>query len=141
LQPLTHRHLVCLQAHDYLVPEITSSPHLERVRLAGSVPVAEIASYQHAAGKGAWLLVKIPVKCSDNVTPDSTYTFKGSYARFALAGSIDGLPLVLDWILHTWLFYAPYKIEEPNVLLEHGTGNRSFLYVPVERVQCQWGTQ
>lgn len=103
LPPLTRPHLICLQAHDYLVPTIVPAlpPGCAPLALTAAIPA------QPAAGAG--------------------------YARFVLAPGTDDLPLVVDWLLHTWLFYAPYALTGPRLFLEQGQGGRRHLYVPVTR--------
>jgi hypothetical protein len=55
----------------------------------------------------------------------------GLYGCFTLTGRGEDLPLSLDWILHVWLFYAPYDLRLPHVLIRGECDNRVQLCVPV----------
>lgn len=39
----------------------------------------------------------------------------GTCACFRLDPPLDDLPLVLDWVRHAWLFYAPYRQSSPTL--------------------------
>lgn len=107
LPRLTIDHLRQLQIHEGFVPTFEELP--QDVTSCRLLPVAERWPTEQAAVVSA-----IPA---------------GPCACFTLHDSPGALPLILDWVLHVWLFYTPYRLREPVVL--HRQGDLSALFVPV----------
>ncbi|MBT8227105.1 MAG: helix-turn-helix transcriptional regulator [Dactylosporangium sp.] len=59
--------------------------------------------------------------------PDGDLALEGDYARFTLVGDEGELGLVLDWILHTWLFQTGHELRLPDVVVRRGAPSRVFL--------------
>ena len=43
----------------------------------------------------------------------------------------DALPIILDWVLHVWLFFIPYELRLSGVLLQAAARDQLVLWVPV----------
>ena len=92
LPRLTGDHLAVLADHDGLVPEIATLPD------------------QRCA---AHIALDWPQK---SVTEPAATIPGGTFGCFRLHGGWS--PLVLDWVLHGWLFYTEYTLRFPGVALE-----------------------
>ncbi len=120
LPRLTDAHLVCLQRQNGLIPQIVSLPEQ-------ACPRADLLPAPGGTARQA-----VPLAWPDVIHPYINGSLPaGEYAQFTLVEPPDDLPLALDWILHTWLFYAPYDLRLPDVLLQ-GEGALRVL-VPVLR--------
>ena len=136
LSQLTYNHLVCLQTQAYLIPELVTLSHVELVSIDQSAEFAEIATYQENEGQqSAWSIFEIPFnhQCSkighDYGNPKNITLH---YARFTLNPDTTHLALVFDWILYTWLFYAPYELVKAQLLMNK-SHQHCHIYVPVKK--------
>jgi len=133
LPALTYDHLICLQTHKYLVPEMIPIPDVIHAAVLAGVPSGDDPVCQpFTTEHHEWLPIVISARSewtqTDHAAGDSTLC-----ACFALAPGDDDLQLVLDWVLHTWLFYVPYHIQGAYVLVQHHADQRN-LYVPVVKL-------
>lgn len=107
LPRLTDAHLRYLENYPDLTPVFLSPPQMD-----------DLPRLAYSSLNGATL-------DSCRITlPDAIPEGSPMYARFTLDASLPRV--ALDWILHVWLFYAPYKFGAQEILLLP-----PHLYVPV----------
>jgi AraC-like DNA-binding protein len=119
-----------------------SAPHLVQLeRQNGLMPVFEnvhcVSAVKHSlaeiepelrAGQPIQLAIS-PVW--PEVSCDPPGLFAGNAAGFTLLPPPEDLRLVLDWILHVWLFYAGYELRAPSILFMPTANALIQLWVPV----------
>lgn len=130
LPALTYDHLICLRTHNDLVPEMIPIPDVIHAAVVAGVAGAYEPADQ--AGHNSGLPVPIPAQ-NDRAETLCAIDDSALCACFVLAPGHDDLRLVLDWVLHTWLFYVPYHIQGAYVFVQHHADQRN-LYVPVVRL-------
>ncbi|MBZ0306698.1 MAG: AraC family transcriptional regulator [Anaerolineae bacterium] len=108
LPRLSDAHLRYLEAHPDLTP----------VFLPVLPPAADLPRLAYNRLNGA------PANACLVMLPDAVPESSPMYARFTLDSSPPRV--ALDWILHVWLFYAPYEAGAQEILLLPPD-----LYVPV----------
>jgi AraC-like DNA-binding protein len=114
LPRLTAAHLDQLAAHDGLTPTLETCT---------AIPPA-------------WTRLPVVARWPARPTDRTQFTaadLPGPFARFDLSIAPDDLPLILDWVLHVWLFYTDHTLRLP-VLLLAGDAPDLRLVVPVARV-------
>lgn len=119
-----------------------SAPHLVKLEQQGglmpvfeSVCIAAPVKYSLAeietelrAGQAAQLAVS-PVWPEIPAAPPAL--LEGSAAGFTISPPLEDIELVLDWILHVWLFYAGYRLRTPSVLFQPVAATLIQLWIPV----------
>ena len=134
LPALTYDHLICLQTHKYLVPEMIPIPDVIHAAVLAGVAGADGSACQPLpAEHNSGLPVPIPAQ-ADRAETLCAIDDSALCACFTLAPGHDDLRLVLDWVLHTWLFYVPYHIQGAYVFVQHHADQRRNLYVPVVKL-------
>lgn len=123
LPRLSFEHLNCLKQHNYLpvtilehkctdFPENSVHVHISKIGIAPDID-----------------------RCFIDLTPKQLFIEKKAswhkVARFDLLGAMDNLKWTLDWILHSWLFFAPYELLEPLIFIRKFDESTSFLFVPI----------
>jgi AraC-like DNA-binding protein len=132
LPPLTRGHLRCLRTHDGLTPTILPASAAPTGRAAFADGDALAVRWNQEA-------TRRPLQPLDGAGATPAQAMGAGAlpaARFTLSPDAAELPLVLDWVLHTWLFYAPYRLAAPARLAasQAPTGNGPpCLYVPITR--------
>lgn len=125
LPRLTYQHLVCLKQQNYLPAtiqedwqsfdnEANCTIHLSDIEM---LPLDKVNYYvdvtlenQSVDKKNRWCTV----------------------AEFALSGdNMTDLKQIMDWVLHAWLFFAPYELLEPRILLQKENEMTTQLFVPI----------
>jgi AraC-like DNA-binding protein len=124
LPRLSAAHLVKLEQQGGLMPVF------ESVRIAAPLKhsLAEIETELRA---GQPVQLAISPTWPEAASPAPPGLFAGSAAGFTLLPPLEGLNLVLDWILHVWLFYAEYQLRTPSILFQPTANAFIQLWVPV----------
>lgn len=150
LPPLSYQHLVCLHEARYLIPEFTDCPALDilnptmEIESEHSIQVTNLALTTALYGSDSWLIA-LPDPLSSN--PPHTQRMKLSYspttqskqrmpqqcARFNLYSAVDNVPLIFDWVLHTWLFYTQYELSGIWAIMKQKSSIEWILYLPVDQ--------
>lgn len=119
LPRLTERHLDCLQRRQGLIPKLLNLPEADRPTSdnQGETSCLPVEPFWPFTGTSP---------SYDDASP------AGLYGCFTLTGLVDDLSFVLDWALHVWLFYAPYTLRLPHVLLLNERNGETQLCVPVQ---------
>ncbi len=134
LPRLTGAHLACLERRGGLVPSLLAdAPGV----LAGMLDAVNRAPAGAGCPDPSWhvplsglpdfpassFCLSAPLMWPDSC-PAPVHTAAappGSvYACFRLDAPLDDLSLVLDWVRHAWLFYAPYRQSSPEVAVLAG---------------------
>ena len=139
LTRLTDAHLHYLQQQKGMIPTFTMLPNFSSGRVAfwarfdGKGCPCNNLSLQ--PGEIAQITIPPTWPALDDSGVASSVGTDGEYARFSLTEKMADLPLALDWILHAWLFYAPYQLRQSEVLIQREEPGHLHLYVPVQRDQ------
>ena len=132
LPRLTAAHLIELERQHGLIPTFEALPEIEPV---GSCLTRDTLT-QGAVGPG-WTWIDGPQGWPPNhhaggmPHPPGSSALAGTCARFALDAAPDALPIILDWVLHVWLFFIPYELRLSGVLLQAAARDQLVLWVPV----------
>ena len=132
LPRLTALHLIALERQHGLIPTFETLPEIGPV----GAPLARSAFTQGAVGPG-WTWIDGPQwwppdnHAGVNQLPPDSGALAGSCARFALDAAPDALPAILDWVLHVWLFFVPYELRLPGLLLQVSASDQFTLWLPV----------
>lgn len=119
LPRLTEAHLICLEQHD-LQPEFASLR--EQV-----IPPGQIHPYGRMTSDRGLILPP-----DETALPSRPVSIAaGACASFHLMHAADVLPLVLDWLMHVWLFYTPHTLRQPYIHYERASSTSITLSVPI----------
>jgi AraC-like DNA-binding protein len=111
-------HLRCLQQQSYLSPVIEELP-------------ARSAAMQHIRLPPAYSrMCPLETDLQIDVLP-SDFQPARRYACFTLNDAGGDLALISEWILHSWLFFAPYHSEATHMLLVPIDAGQVQLYLPL----------
>lgn len=125
LPALTYPHLFCLHTHDYLVPVMMPLP--DRVHAVSSCCVQVT---DDPASENRWHTIPVPRSAGE---PIDSAIGSDLCACFTLVSTQQDLPLILDWVLHTWLFYAHYRLEGESLFIQRSANHHQCLFVPVSK--------
>ena len=122
LPRLTGDHLSCLHQQQGLKPTLSHLPQVDCPSLLNCCPGPDETRYLPVAQ--VWPLNSV-LSARSGPFP------QGLYGCFILTEFGEDLPLILDWTLHVWLFYAPYTLRFPYVLVQDKRDGNVQLCVPV----------
>jgi AraC-like DNA-binding protein len=121
LPHLTREHLICLQEQNGLLPAFKELPEISSI--------SQCFTRDHIGPDfmpgDDWVFIGV-----SNCTPEPPIIETGLYASFVLPSIPHNLALILDWILHVWLFISAYEMRLPGLLLCRASDSL-VLHVPV----------
>ena len=135
LPRLTDAHLHYLQEQKGLIPTLTTLPDfaLEQIAIRGRIDGGGSPFNQLSLRQGEFAQIAIPLTWPylDDPGLNDSVAIDDQYARFELTDTMGTPALALDWALHAWLFYSPYQLCRPEVLIRREESHQLHLYVPV----------
>ncbi|MEM9954434.1 MAG: helix-turn-helix transcriptional regulator [Chloroflexota bacterium] len=124
LPRLTFEHLLCLKQQDYLPVTIRQMTACSANESYLDIHLSNISTLP-AHQKHFWIYLEHDTQVSENKSKPY------QVAEFVLSGDLSDLRQILDWVLHAWLFFAPYQLLEPRILVRRETEIYTHLLIPI----------
>lgn len=134
---LTDAHLHYLQQQQGMNPEYTTLPAFTDGQITFQArfdrrgcPCNNLSLHP---GEIAQITIPRTWPIMDDPDENGSVSTIREFVSFGLTEMMADLTLALDWVLHAWLFYAPYRLRQSQVLIRREESSHLRLYVPVEK--------